>query len=160
MTHSENRNTLRSCDLSICRLLGPSGADRRLGVELLQQVLGMRQVLRRLPTVLAVRVSLPLDQEFPVPVPMTWLMSDDGFHLIFFFSFYDVQWWSEEVRAVGFILMVGSQERCVEYWVVLPLIWQLQPIGPGSYYFRDGKGSVSFCIQLLIVLDEAQVSHF
>ena len=79
---------------------------------------------------------------------------------IFFFFFYDVRWWLEEVRAVGFILMVGSQERCVEYWVDPPLIWQFQPIDPRAYNLRDGKGSVSFCSQLLVVLDEAQVGSF
>ena len=34
----------------------------------------------------------------------------DFLDFVFFFSFYDVRWWSEEVRAVGFILMVRSQK--------------------------------------------------
>ena len=54
----------------------------------------------RLPSVVALWVSFPLDQELESFVPSEVLVCLDGFHFIFFFPFNKVRWWLGEVWAM------------------------------------------------------------
>ena len=62
----------------------------------------------RLPSVIALRVSFPPDQELELLVPPKVAMCLDGLHFVFFFPADKVRWWSGEVGAVSGSFAIGQ----------------------------------------------------
>jgi hypothetical protein len=50
----------------------------------------------------------------------------DLFNLPFWFTFYKVWWGFQEVWAMGRCLIVGGQERCMEYIVDFPVVGEFE----------------------------------
>jgi hypothetical protein len=70
-------------------------------------------------------------------------IAEDLFNLPFRFSFYKVGWGFQEVRAMGWCLIIGGQEGCVEYVVDFPVIGEFEPIGDVRYFGDYLERSVS-----------------
>ena len=70
------------------------------------QIWGMNRV-HGFPSIVALRVSLPLDQELESFVSPEVAMCLNGLHLILFFSTDKVRWWSGEVGAMHGSFAIG-----------------------------------------------------
>jgi hypothetical protein len=60
-----------------------------------------------LPGVVAVGISLPLDQILELPASTFEPVIDDGLHFIFFFVSDQVRWWSAEIGSVSGSFTIG-----------------------------------------------------
>ena len=118
----------------------------------------MFQICLWFPGVFARRVVSPFDEELHLPV--SFPMSDDRFHFPFFFSFDEVRWWKEIVRAVRVVLLVRGEKAGVEYGVDFPLGREVQLVRKRSKYFHDRERALSFHGQLFVVLEKAEVLRF
>ena len=118
----------------------------------------MFQIRLWFPGVFARRVVSPFDEELHLPV--SFPMSDDRFHFPFFFSFDEVRWWKEIVRAVRVVFLVWGEKAGVEYGVDFPLGREVQLVRKRSKDFHDRERALSFHGQLFVVLEKAEVLRF
>lgn len=67
-----------------------------------------------LPRIIRIRVSLPFDEVLECSRPSREPVIDDALHLVFFFPFEKVRWWSRVVRPMFFAFVIWGKEGCVE----------------------------------------------
>jgi hypothetical protein len=73
-------------------------------------------------------VALPSDEVLELSLSAEVPCFENLFHFPFWFSFYDVWWWFDEVGSVLVGLLIMCEERCVEDVVYLPMRWEFDLI--------------------------------
>jgi hypothetical protein len=86
-------------------------------------------------------VSFPSDQILLLSAICP--IAKDLFDLPFRFSFYEVGWGFQEVRAVGRCFVIQGQEGRVEYIVDLPVVGEFESIGDVGYFGGYFEWSIS-----------------
>jgi hypothetical protein len=87
---------MKNCELDVALFI----LDVMAPVVLFEKFRGIHLILC-FPSVIGLRVSLPLEEILESFVLPEVAMTSDGFHLVFHFSVDKVRWGSREVRAVG-----------------------------------------------------------
>jgi hypothetical protein len=100
------------------------------------------------PFIIAIRKAPPLDQILQLLSLPSSSVRENPLYLLFFLSIDYVWWWSGEVRAMGFGLVVWGEKGGMECVVYLPCHWERQPVDNWGNYFGDTKGAVPFWIYL------------
>jgi hypothetical protein len=70
-------------------------------------------------------------------------IAKDLFNLPFRFSFYEVGWRFQEVRAMGRCLVVRGQEGRMKYIMDFPVVGELKSIGDVGYFCEYVEWSIS-----------------
>jgi hypothetical protein len=87
-------------------------------------------------------------------------IAEDLFDLPFRFSFYEVGWRFQEVRAMSWCLIIGGQEGRMEYVMDFPIVGDFKSVGDVGYFGDYFERPVSSWCQFHCFVWKFQVGAF